>query len=135
MEIILLTEKFFEDHANTPELMRKSDRPYLCLYIEVDGKTYAIPLRHHINHPFAFITIGESGLDFSKSVVVEDPAYVSATRPRIDDKEWSIIKRQSEKIRSEFVLYLGRYRRALKDADRERNKYILQYSTLRYFDI
>jgi protein AbiQ len=46
------------------------------LILEIDGLTYAVPLRSHITHPYCFIadnTNGQnSGLDFSKAVVIID---------------------------------------------------------------
>ena len=133
LEIITLSDKFFEDYSGYSEFMEKSKRPYFCLFIELDGLTYASPLRHHFKHPFGFHTIGEGGLDFSKSIVVKDKSYISNFVPRIDTREWKIIRMNADDIISQFIIYLRKYKRALKHKDNPRSQYILKYSTLLYF--
>ena len=68
MRLIYLSEKFYEKYGNYPEILKNDSRPYTCLEIKIDGKTYAIPLRHHITHKYAFLTIGNQGLDYTKAV-------------------------------------------------------------------
>lgn len=133
MRLIILSEVFYEKYGSVPEILTKADRPYYCVTITVYNHTFAIPLRHHIRHPFCFKTLGEAGLDFSKAVVVDDPAYISNDSPWIDSAEWAILKRSENVIYNSFKQYVARYRRALKHPDEPRNQLILRYGTLGIF--
>lgn len=113
--------------------MQKDTRPYACFTILVDGIQFAIPIRHHIHHPYAFITIGDGGLDYTKAVVIEDPSYISSTPAIIDTAEWNIIKANSNTIFYEFRKYFRQYLRALKHPNNPRSQKIIRYSTLQNF--
>lgn len=134
MLLKILSENFYSTYANCTELLKKKNRPYACLTLEVDGLLFAIPFRHHIRHTYAFHTIGEAGLDFTKAVVISDPNYLSADTPTIDGKEFAVLKRNENKIRYDFCKYIRQYRRAMKHRDNPRNANILKYSSLQYFE-
>ena len=137
MKLIYLSNKFRSDYPRSkfPELMDKDTRPYCCVAMKVEGKTYAIPLRHHIKHPFAFYTTSEAGLDYTKAVVIDDPDYIAPTQPIIDSSEWSIIRTNENTIFFEFRKYIKNYKRAAAHPDNPRSEIFLRYSTLKYFDI
>lgn len=134
MQLKILSEKFYTTYANCPELLKKKNRPYACLAVELDGLLFAIPFRHHIRHQYAFYTVGEAGLDYSKAVIISNLSYLSADKPTIDSKEFSILKRNENKIRYDFSKYIRLYRKATKHRDNPRNISILKYSTLQYFE-
>ena len=134
MLLKILSENFYSTYANCTELLKKKNRPYACLTLEVDGLLFAIPFRHHIRHTYAFHTIGEAGLDFTKAVIISDPDYLSADTPTIDGKEFAVLKRNENKIRYDFSKYIRQYRRAMKHRDNPRNANILKYSSLQYFE-
>jgi protein AbiQ len=71
MEFHRLSAAFYAQFAQYEEILTKENRPYYVLILEIDGLTYAVPLRSHITHPYCFIadnTNGQnSGLDFSKA--------------------------------------------------------------------
>ena len=134
MRLIKLSDSFYQDYAGCDELMEKAGRPYLFLSVLIDGKRFAVPLRHNINHPFCFPTLPPAGLDFSKSVIITNLAYVSDEEPRIDPEEWNIIVNNEAKIMHEFRKYLRRYRHAQRNPEIPRYALILKYSTLQYFD-
>ena len=69
MKLIILSDKFYKEYGGYREILKKPSRPYLCLTVKIDGVTFAIPIRHHINHPFCFKTIGDCGLDYTKAVI------------------------------------------------------------------
>lgn len=75
MKFIFLTEDFFNRHSSSefPEMLRKSDRPYVQLTIPCNHKLWAVPLRSYINHEFAFWSNKKElcGLDFTKAVPIE----------------------------------------------------------------
>ena len=90
MRIIHLSATFYEQYGSYPEILEKSKRPYSCLTVTVKGTRYAIPLRHHIHHPYCFHTTGEAGVDYTKAIPILSDDFVSDEDVRIDNKEWSI---------------------------------------------
>ena len=53
---------------------QKDNRPYIQVYVEIDGVQFAIPLRSEIHHPHVLWTdkANHCGVDFSKAVVIAD---------------------------------------------------------------
>ena len=135
MRMILLSQTFYAKYGGKAEIMDKENRPYACFTVEIDGILYAIPIRHHIRHPFAFFTVGESGLDYSKAVVIEDPSYISDQKATIDQREWNAIKAGNDTIFYEFRKFVRQYKRALAHPDNPRSEQYLKYCTLRHFNI
>ena len=134
MKLKILSEKFYDTYSNCQEMLKKKNRPYACLTIELNGLLFAVPFRHHIRHPYAFHTIDEAGLDFTKAVIITDPLFLSDDKPTIESKEFTVIKRNEQKIRYEFSKYINQYMRAMKHRDNPRSENILKYSTLKYFE-
>ncbi len=134
MQLRILSESFYNTYADCKEILKKENRPYACLTIELDGLLFAIPLRHHIRHPYAFHSIGDAGLDFTKAVVISDSSYLSSDRPTIDSKEFAVMKHEENKIRYEFSKYVRQYKRAMKHRDNPRSANILKFSALQYFE-
>jgi len=132
MKLVTLSEDFYTAHADCPEILKKHNRPYVCVLVKTGSRTYGIPLRHHIRHPYGYHTIGEQGLDYSKAVVIEE-GDTTDVQPWIESKEWNIIKANYERISFEFRKYLKMYDRALSHPDNPRSKRILEFSTLKYF--
>ena len=137
IKMILLSNDFYSkyDAANYPEIMRKDTRPYACFAVKIDNHLFAIPIRHHINHAYAFMTTNDCDLDYSKAVVIDDPTYISSIPAIIDTTEWNIIKTSANTIFFEFRKYVRQYRRALKNPTNPRSAAILRYSTLQYFNL
>lgn len=134
MKLKILSEKFYDTYADCKEILKKEDRPYACFTIELDGLLFAIPFRHHINHRYAFYTIGEAGLDYTKSVIITDPLFLSDDKPTIESAEFSIVKREEQKIRYGLIKYINQYKRAMRHRNNPRSENILKYSTLQYFE-
>lgn len=134
MQLKILSEKFYARYACCSEILKKENRPYACLTIELDGLLFAVPFRHHIHHQHCFHTIGEAGLDYTKSVIITDNLFLSDDKPSIEAKEFAIIKREENKIRYGLVKYVNQYRRAMRHRDNPRSLNILKYSTLKYFE-
>ncbi len=135
MKLHYLTDAFYDKYMDCKEILQKKDRPYVCITIEVDGRKYAIPVRHHISHKYAFYTIGDSGLDYTKAVLIEDESFLSGDSPIIDTIEWRKIQMNEGAIYVGFSSYLRKYKHALKNRDSVRNDNILKYSALQYFNI
>ena len=133
MRYIYLTDVFYAAHANRNEILTKSTRPYVCLEITIEGVTFAIPLRHNIQHKYAFITRGAAGLDYTKAVVISDPAQVSAVKPQIEQADFNALKGKERRIHRDLVNYITLYKKAFKYRTNPHYANILKYSTLKYF--
>lgn len=134
MQLKLLSEKFYDTYSYCDEILKKENRPYACFTVELDGSIFAIPFRHHIKHGHAFHTLGEAGLDYTKSVIITDELFFSDDKPTIESKEFAIVKRNEHKIRYGLTKYINQYKRAMKHRDNPRSKNILRYSALKYFE-
>ena len=133
MRLIYLTDAFFARYAACPEILQKRDRPYACLTVEIDGYTFAIPFRHHIAHRYAFFTVGEAGLDYSKAVVIEDESYISDNAAVIDSAEMKIIKGRESAIASGMRRYYRIFLKAAAHRDNPHYGNIYRWSALQYF--
>lgn len=134
MQLKILSEKFYDTYSHCSEILKKENRPYACLTIELNGFLFAIPFRHHIRHQYAFHTLKEAGLDYTKSVIITDMFFLSDDKPSIESKEFSIIKRNEQKIRYGLSKYVNQYKRAMKHRNNPRSENILKYSSLKYFE-
>lgn len=134
MKLIILTRDFYTEHNQHEEILKKQDRPYACLTVKLDGILFAIPFRHHIKHRYAFHTLGDAGLDFTKAVVITEKRYIASDKPTIESKEYAIVKKEEQKIRYKFKSFLHQYRRAMKHRDNPRSAKLLKYSALQYFE-
>jgi len=76
MEFRRLSTAFYTQYGHCEEILTKEERPYYVLVLELDGLTYAIPLRSHITHPSCYIADSSNGqnrgLDYSKAVIISD---------------------------------------------------------------
>lgn len=138
LKLVFLTPKFYTDYANCNEIEQKETRPYIRIQIVVAGVTWAIPLRSHIDHPHVIWTDKENGcgIDFSKAVVVTKPKkYISGTQPHIRPEEFKVLKQIDEyRVSQKMQQYIKEYKRAKQKPGVPRNKKLLQYSTLQYFE-
>ena len=134
MKYIFLSESFFNDYSNCPEIEQKRFRPYIMLLIEIEDLTFAIPLRSHIKHKFAFFTDinNRCGVDYSKAVVIKDKKYIDNKHPKIRQNEYKTLLNKSHIIYKEFSKYIEDYKNAVKN-NANRKYYMYQYSTLQYF--
>ena len=98
MEFVFLTSDFYTDHPaeRFPELEHKQDRPYVLVLITVGANRFAIPMRSHISHPYAYMTDKEKrcGVDYTKAVLVTDEArYIEQERkPHIRPNEFDALR-------------------------------------------
>lgn len=138
LKTVFLTRKFFSDYKGCDEIRTKEKRPYICINIVVDGVLWAIPMRSHINHEHVIWTdkVKGCGIDFSKAVAVSNPEeYISDEKPYIRPNEFAVLKRINKRT---VVQKMQQYVRAYKDAkahpEISRNRLLLEFSTLQYFE-
>ena len=134
MRYIFLSDKFYNDYVNCREIEQKKLRPYILLLLELNGLLYALPLRSHIKHKYAFLTdkINKCGVDYSKALVITDENYIDSKKPFIRNNEHKILLSCVDTIKEEFSSYLTDYKRVVSSgAKRTLSKY--RYCTLQYF--
>jgi len=141
MEFHRLSTAFYAKFGHYEEILTKEDRPYYVLLLELDGLTYAIPLRSHITHQYCFIaddsTNQKSGLDYSKAVVISDSKeYIDPVPVTIRQHEYNVYKQREFLIRKQFSSYVALYkkevRRRLKNPTLPVSA-LCRYSSLKYF--
>ena len=135
MRLITLSDGFYSEYGTCTEILKKKDLPYYCVAVKIDNHSFAIPLRHHIRHAFAFFTIDDAGLDYTKAVLIDDSKYVSNDSPRIDSAEWNILRGNEDRIFNGFKRFIRQYRRALRNPDNPRSQKYLKFCSLQYFDL
>lgn len=138
LDIVFLTNDFFVDYKKCQEIRTKERRPYVCVQIVVDGVLWAIPFRSHISHEYAIWTDKKQGcgIDFSKAVAICNPEkYISAEKPYIRSNEFVVLKRiNKHTIIQKFTQYIKTYKDAKAHPEVSRNKQLVEFSTLQYFE-
>jgi protein AbiQ len=141
MEFHRLTAAFFAEFGQYEEILTKEERPYYVLLLELDGLTYAIPLRSHIKHPYCFIadnSAGQnSGLDYSKAVIITNSTqYIDPAPVTIRQHEFNVLKQREYLIRKQFSTYVATYKKEIRR--RMKNpalpvSALCRYASLKYF--
>lgn len=138
MRYYFLSQFFYNDYpaANFPEIERKSNRPYATICITINNHIFALPLRSHINHPYAYLTdkTKRCGVDFSKAVYISDNKYLDVTnKPYLRQNEFNFLKGKEYIIKNKFISYIKKYVAAQNSLDKNKMK-PFKFSTLHYFD-
>ena len=136
---IFLSDEFYNDYPSEeyPEMEQKKNRPYIQVFVEIDGVQYAIPLRSEINHPHVLWTDRENhcGVDFSKAVVVLEQRYIDMIRePHLRQNEFDALRGKDYKIKVKMEKYIKQYKKAKQDLSKKSNQILVKYSTLQYFE-
>lgn len=139
MKYVFLTQDFYNDFSACGEIEQKPNRPYACVFANIDGLDFAIPLRSNITHKYCTYTnkaLGR-GLDYSKAVIVSDKArYVDNSRsPHIRQEEFDALRGKEHLVELKMRQYIRQYKRALNAPHAEHTSDLLQYSTLQYFHV
>lgn len=137
MDFIFLSQQFYDDYKNCPEIEQKANRPYMRVCISMNGVRYAVPFRSNINHKYVLWTDKENkcGLDFSKSVVLTKRSYIDSTAtPHIRPNEFDALRGKEYLIKQRLMQYIKVYKKAKNRLDVPRNRELCQYSTLQYFE-
>jgi protein AbiQ len=141
MEFHRLSAAFYAQFNRCEEILTKEERPYYVMLLELDGLTYAIPLRSHITHPYCFIADSsndqKSGLDFSKSVIITDSVkYIDPAPVTIRQHEYNFLKQREYLVKKQFSSYVASYKKEIRR--RQKNpalpvSVLCRYASLKYF--
>lgn len=136
MKFVLLSQAFYDKYSECREILKKKDRPYCVMILQIGNNTMAIPLRSHIKHKYAFFTNKESlaGLDYTKSVIINLDTDIDTTRKAFIRKdEYKNVLGQEYVIKQGLLKFIKRYQKALLRPDLPGNRYIVQNTALQYF--
>ena len=132
-----LTHKFYNKYKNCKEILYKPKRPYAVHLIEYNNLIFAIPIRSNITHEFSYKTIKEKnkskGLDFTKTVIINDLKYLSKQPARINQEEYLKLDKNRHFIEKKMLSYLKIYKKTLQKPNTNKNQNLLSKSTLQYF--
>jgi protein AbiQ len=141
MEFHRLSAAFYAKFNQCEEILIKEERPYYVLLLELDGLTYAIPLRTYITHPYCFLADRsdgqKSGLDYSKAVVITDSSqYIDPAPVTIRQHEYNFLKQREYLIKKQFSSYVASYKKEIRR--RQKNpalpvSTLCRYASLKYF--
>lgn len=136
---VFLTDEFYKAYPSElyPEIEQKHNRPYVQVYVKINGVQYAIPLRSDIHHPHVLWTDKQNhcGVDFSKAVVITDDKYIDMlTEPHIRENEFNALRGKDYKIRVKMEKYIEEYKKAKQDLNKKHYQNLVKYSTLQYFE-
>lgn len=138
LKVVFLTEKFYKRYEKCTEIEQKDYRPYIRIKVVINGVVWAVPLRSNINHEFVIWTDKDNkcGIDVTKAVVVENPTlYISNTQPHIRSNEFKVLKQINEhQVVQKLQQHIKNYKKAKEHPQVPRNKQLLTYSTLQYFE-
>lgn len=147
LTIVHLNEKFFEEHAEHAEILKKPGRPHLVLVLQVGQNKFAVPFRTSAHRPktgrvphcFFFIESGRKALstvgripalDFAKAVIVTEKDIGEVTR--IDANEFRELQDHFREIEAKFLIYLKYYINSIKTQTNLDSPEV-KYSALQYF--
>lgn len=145
-EVRKLSEDFYADYPENlyPEILRKDERPYTCLLIDVrEDYLICLPFRTMMNHSQGFHFLKSkrasrfhSGLDYSKLALITNPSYIDQKPAVVDNDEFKIVVDNLDKIAGEVIQYIDDYTAHISGArplhPREYARRY-QFSTLPYF--
>ena len=138
LNAVFLTEEFYRAYEKCAEIEQKKTRPYIMVEVFVDGVLWGVPLRSHITHEYVIWTDKENGcgIDFTKAVVIEKPdEYISDNAPHIRPNEFKVLKTiDAYSVSQKMKQYIKAYKKAKQCRTVPRNKRLVQFSTLQYFE-
>ena len=136
---IFLSNEFYNAYpaSEYPEMEQKLNRPYIQVYVEIDGIQFAIPLRSDIHHPHVLWTdkTNHCGVNFSKAVVIKQENYIDMNKvPHLRQNEFDALRGKDYRIKIKMQNYIKKYKKAKQDLSNPINQNLVKYSTLQYFE-
>ena len=138
MKLVFLSAEFYKDYADCSEIEQKPTCPYIRIGVLINGVLWAVPFRSNIRHEHVIWTneAKRCGMDFSKAVVIVDPErYIDSAVPHLRGEEFAVLKTISaHAIEAKMAQFICTYKKAKRAPNVLRNKRLLTYSTLQYFE-
>ncbi len=144
--LCILSAEFYKAYPEEkyPEILRKDLRPYTCLVIEsAYDFSICIPFRSEMHHKNGYkfrkskrSRNHQSGLDYSKIVIIKDRQFICASPAIVDKDEYVEMVSNIERIAREAQNYISTYTNHVSGAKTlDVNEFRLRYncSTLPYF--
>ncbi|GLI90637.1 type III toxin-antitoxin system TenpIN family toxin [Bacillus subtilis] len=125
----------FDEMLDPGNLSKQGKRPYFYLKVAYRGNHFVIPFRSHVNHSWGYhfdqTNKKGAGLDYTKSLIVNDSSYLGKT-PIIPKHQHKIIKNNINIIERQFKKYVDGY---IRVAIQEKESSVQQFknSTLQNF--
>ena len=138
MKLVFLSAEFYKDYADCSEIEQKPTRPYIRIGVLINGVLWVVPFRSNIRHEHVIWTneAKRCGMDFSKAVVIVDPErYIDSAVPHLRGEEFAVLKTiNAHAIEAKMAQFICTYKKAKRAPNVPRNKRLLTYSTLQYFE-
>ncbi len=140
-ELKYLSGEFYKKYnkISYPEIENKDERPYLVLLFKIDDNHFAVPFRTNMRHNYGYKfkksdrkTDSATGLDFTKTVFIEDRSYIGADAV-IDDGEFAELNKKYYFIKKKLIAYIKGYKQFLNGELNEYESKKYTYTTLKYF--
>lgn len=141
-----LSDEFYKqfDRNQFRELLFKKGRPFNCIVIEYGKMFICVPYRTNINHSNAYkfrhskrSQNNQSGLDYSKLVILENEKYVDFKNVIVDLDEYKETLKKQKVIENAVMQYIKVYWKHKTGKKRLSKKSYSQkyrFSTLKYFN-
>ncbi len=127
IRIVKLEDAFFRENSDLIEALHtgtggdvtaEKTRGYGVVTVRIEnGMLFGIPLRSHITHRSAFITIGTKGLDYTKAVLIRNENHVSREAFHIPQDEFVKIADRELHIREKFEKFIKKYIKGANSGD------------------
>lgn len=146
-QVLRLTKEFYTDYPNPPcvEIEQKESRRYNCLLIQTHYDFFiCVPFRSNVKHKNCYrfknskrSKMGNSALDYSKIVIINDTKYLDTKQGIVDSDEYKEMVQHINKIANDAVSYVEDYVAYHNDVEKHISKEEYQrryrFSSLQYF--
>lgn len=123
-----------------PEIENKANRPYMVMLIQIENNTFAIPFRTNVKHNNCYKfksssrqTNTTTGLDYTKSVIVNDNKYIGEPA-RVNDMEYIELDSNYHTIIKQFTSFVKGYIKLINGTLNKYQANNYKYTTLKYFE-
>ena len=135
MQLLKLDSTYYADHTHLIQALDNvggvweagKTRGYGIVLISIKDLTFGIPLRSNIRHKAAYLTKKNpsvdnvppygKGLDYSKALLISNPAYISTEIFKIPPEEHKKLVSKQPYIAKSFEKYVEKYINAVNKPD------------------
>jgi protein AbiQ len=117
LRVVNLTPSFIAKTAGLKETIHDKSRPHGIVAINVNGLTFAIPLRTNLSHNYGVVldTVERDGrtlkrgLDFTKALIITDESTDIGVSHRVPETQKTVLIQQKKMIINQFQKYVDEY--------------------------